>query len=300
MLSELLGNERLRDSLCAALAAGRLSHGVLLCGEAGCGVGYAARCLAADYLYPQGGDGARLVMEGNCPEVLTVAGEGASGDIKIERIRAVRKELYNTALSSEGRVVLIHGAHKLNASGANALLKVLEEPPDGVLFLLIAPGEASVLPTIRSRCAVYSLAPVSEEICAAYLRKHYPRENAEELAALFGGKIGTAVRCVSDAGAKRRLADAKLLADSVQNRDAYAALVLLSGYEKERADAKLLLSYTAQLCSAALRGAYPYLDAQRAAHALPCLFDADAKLSGNVNAKLVLSVLSGRLARDAE
>ena len=53
----------------------------------------------------------------------------------------------------------IKGADKLNGASANALLKVLEEPPEGVLFILTAPSEANVMATIRSRCCAYSLAP---------------------------------------------------------------------------------------------------------------------------------------------
>ena len=76
-LELLLGNEPLKKSLSAALRAGRLSHSVLLCGEAGIGAGFAARCLAADYLYPQGGAGAAQVLEGKSPECICIEGEGA-------------------------------------------------------------------------------------------------------------------------------------------------------------------------------------------------------------------------------
>ena len=78
-LDSLLGNETLKESLSAALAAGRLSHSILLCGEAGTGAGFAARCLAADYLYPNGGASAAQVLAGQSPEYLLLAGEGVSG-----------------------------------------------------------------------------------------------------------------------------------------------------------------------------------------------------------------------------
>ena len=293
MLKTLLGNETLKQNLLAALAAGKLSHSVLLCGEAGTGTGFAARCLAADYLYPNGGEGARQVMNGQGAEVLLVQGEGVSGDIKIDRIRTVRRELFNTAISAEGRVVLVQGAHKMNAPSANALLKVLEEPPQGVLFILTAPGEGSVLPTIRSRCNIYTLAPVSSQECAQYLRTQYPGEKADELAQLFGGKIGSAVHCICDEGAKQQLEHAKQLADAVQNKDIYAALVLMAAYEKDRTAARSLLSYTAQLCSASLRGVYPFLQAQNAAACLPFLAQAAQALAANVSPKLVLTCLAG-------
>ena len=55
MLDRLAGNTALKSELSAALRAGRLPHAILLVGEPGCGAGFAARCLAADYLYPRGG-----------------------------------------------------------------------------------------------------------------------------------------------------------------------------------------------------------------------------------------------------
>ena len=93
-LDSLLGNETLKESLSAALAAGRLSHSILLCGEAGTGAGFAARCLAADYLYPNGGASAAQVLAGQSPEYLLLAGEGVSGDIRVDRVREVRREIF--------------------------------------------------------------------------------------------------------------------------------------------------------------------------------------------------------------
>lgn len=116
-------------------------------GEAGTGAGFAARCLAADYLYPNGGASAAQVLAGQSPEYLLLAGEGVSGDIRVDRVREVRREIFNTALSAGGRAVHIKGADKLNGASANALLKVLEEPPEGVLFILTAPSEATVMAT---------------------------------------------------------------------------------------------------------------------------------------------------------
>ena len=118
---------------------------------------------------------AAQVLAGQSPEYLLLAGEGVSGDIRVDRVREVRREIFNTALSAGGRAVHIKGADKLNGASANALLKVLEEPPEGVLFILTAPSEANVMATIRSRCCAYSLAPVAEEVCAAYLEEHFQR-----------------------------------------------------------------------------------------------------------------------------
>ena len=70
MLSRIRGNEAFKDSVQAALQAGRLSNSVLLCAEEGCGAGFAARCLAADFLFPEGGDAAEAVLAGRSSECI--------------------------------------------------------------------------------------------------------------------------------------------------------------------------------------------------------------------------------------
>ena len=288
-LDSLLGNETLKESLSAALAAGRLSHSILLCGEAGTGAGFAARCLAADYLYPNGGASAAQVL----------AGEGVSGDIRVDRVREVRREIFNTALSAGGRAVHIKGADKLNGASANALLKVLEEPPEGVLFILTAPSEANVMATIRSRCCAYSLAPVAEEVCAAYLKKHFPKEpEAARYAALFGGKIGSAKRCLEDAAWRTLLLDALKLAGLAEKQDVYGALALLSKYEKDRAGTQALLGLLLNVCSASLRGSEAAQSPVSPARAARCAGEAGKTarlLAGNVSGKLALTCLAARL-----
>lgn len=299
MLETLLGNETLKESLLAVLRAGRLSHSVLLCGDAGTGTGYAARCLAADYLYPNGGSGAAQVMHGGSAEVLLLAGEGKSGNITVDRVRAVRREIYSTALSANGRVVLIPDAQKLHGGkgeSANALLKVLEEPPEGVLFILTAPSEANILPTLRSRCACYALAPIAETLCKEELDRLFPKEkNNAQIAAIFGGKLGSAKKCLADSAAKKQLDDAKQLAAFCAARDTYAALRLLAKYEKERDIARNMLRLFAQICAAALRGGIALPDTQTALHCLPLVREADEKLAAYVSQKLVLTALASTL-----
>ena len=88
-------------------------------------------------------------------------------------MREAREAIQRSALSTDaaGRVLFIYGAQNLNGSSANAMLKIIEEPPEGVLFLLTATSAATVLPTIRSRCAAYTIAPVPAADCAARLKR---------------------------------------------------------------------------------------------------------------------------------
>ena len=192
MLDRLQGNQPLKESVRTMLAARRLTHSILLVGEKGVGAGFAARCIAADYLYPAGGPPAEALVRGECcravakagsrdsgrietgvvREAVSVTGMGAGGKYLVGQVIALRGELFNSALSAEGRAALLYNVQRMNQESANALLKVLEEPPEGVLFVLTADSLAGVLPTIRSRCVSFSLAPPPVPVCERSLRQY--------------------------------------------------------------------------------------------------------------------------------
>ena len=316
MLEKIIGNRGPVGSLQKALREGRLPHSILLLGEEGCGTGFAARCLAADLLYPQGGrmaqalvegqtsqavtekDGDGRVLTGQIREVITARGDGAGGEIRAGAIRALRAEMFNTALTGEGRAAIFYGAQTMTRAGANALLKILEEPPENVHFFLTAQSAAAVLPTIRSRCAQYTLAPVSEEECADYLRLHCPDcRQPELLAAAFGGCIGRALRAAGDGPEARCFEAARKLVRCVAEGREYEMLVLLAGFEKDRPQAQLLLRTFICLCDGALtHGGMEGLGPEGAARAIPLAGKALKALGGYVNTKLVLSNLGMNLA----
>ncbi len=304
-LDALIGNEALKEGLLAALRARRLCQSVLLYGGPGLGAGFAARCLAADFLYPEGGAGARQVLSQRSPECLSLRGEGAGGEIRVEAVRLARREIFNTPLSAAGRAVIVYGADRLNLSSANALLKSLEEPPENVLFILTAPCAANVLPTVRSRCCAYSLSPVSEAQCAAYLAREFPRlsrERAAQLAGLFGGRLGMAKKCLSTPEGRAALESALALCGMIGAGDDYGVMALLSRYEKARGEAIALLRTVRALCGAALTGAaggQAPLSPSRAAACAEAAGEAVRRLDANVYARLVLTQFAVSACADA-
>lgn len=298
MLARLAGNHALKEDLSAALGTGRLPHSILLVGEPGCGAGFAARCLAADYLYPAGGAHAEAVLRGEDSECLTIRGEGASGQIKVERIRDAREKIQHSALSADaaGRVLFIYGAQNLNGASANAMLKIMEEPPEGVLFLLTASSAAAVLPTIRSRCAAYTVAPVPVAECAAALRAALPDlddRQAQDLAFLYEGHIGAALNVMRDPAVKAARNAARELCRHAESRDTYRAAALLAKYEKDREGALRLLSQTRTAASAALRRpGFDGLSAPAAARLARAAGDAMKAMASNANLRLTLTLLA--------
>ncbi|MCF7530198.1 DNA polymerase III subunit delta' [Neisseria lisongii] len=101
-----------------------------------------------------------LFAQGGHPDFYELAPEAAEGEtaarklqqIKIDAVRDVVDKLYLSAVRGGLRVILIHPAESMNTQAANALLKVLEEPPQDVVFLLVCHARDKLLPTVKSRC----------------------------------------------------------------------------------------------------------------------------------------------------
>ncbi|UTH72377.1 DNA polymerase III subunit delta' [Chromobacterium sp. IIBBL 290-4] len=106
--------------------------------------------------------------------------------IKIEAVREVIDFAHLTAHRAGKRVILVEPAENLNLAAANALLKILEEPPEAVLFLLVSHAPQRLLPTIRSRCRQFALSRPREDAALAWL-KEQGIANAEVELAHNGG-----------------------------------------------------------------------------------------------------------------
>ena len=316
MLERIAGNEELKSSIRRMLEGRRLTHSVLLVGEAGLGAGFAARCVAADYLYPQGGAPAEALLRGECcravakagkrdsgqietgivREAISVTGMGSGGRYLVGQATAMRSEIFNTSLSAEGRAVLLYHVERMNEESANALLKVMEEPPEGVLFLLTADSLAGVLPTIRSRCISFAVAPVSPEDCARYCTAQgVGAKDAALYSALFDGHIGTVLAAARDEARREQVDRALALAKAAAARDSYAAAVLLAAYEKDKAGASALLADFRAVAAAGLRDSpHSPVEGETARKVLGAADAAMQQIGAQVNPKIVLSVLAAK------
>ena len=316
MIDRLAGNAALKDSVRLMLGSSRLTHSVLLVGETGLGAGYAARCVAADYLYPAGGAPAEAILRGECcravgkagdrdsgrietgvvREAISVTGMGSGGRYLVSQVKAMRTEIFNTSLSAEGRAVLLYHVERMNEESANALLKVMEEPPEGVLFLLTADSLAGVLPTIRSRCISFAVAPVSPEECASGASGRAWTKSRP--GSTVSCSMATSAQCSPPPGTTPPGTGGKG-PDSGQAaaaHDSYAAAILLAGYEKDKAAAAALLGDFRAVAAAGLRGcASTPLTGDAARRALSLTDAAIQRLAAQVNPKITLSVLAAKL-----
>lgn len=126
-----------------------------------------------------------------------------SSVITVDDVRTVNEFLSKKSADGCWRVVLIDSVDEMNTSSANAVLKILEEPPHKTLMLLVSHNPARLLPTIRSRCAKVELKPLKDNIVASLLRRYRPQTSEDmvkKTTAIAGGSIGKAIAYI-DGGA---------------------------------------------------------------------------------------------------
>lgn len=204
--ARLFGHEAAWQGFCAARAGGRLHHAWLLTGPRGVGKATLAwrmaRALLADPDDPQAEAIERRILALAEPRLFLLRrGQGERGSalsqfITVEETRRLRGFLGLSAADGGTRVVIIDSVDDMNPNAANALLKLLEEPPARVVFLLVSHRPAGLLATIRSRCRELRLSPLAPADLAAALEQAGvpagPPEDAVALAELAAGSVGEA------------------------------------------------------------------------------------------------------------
>ena len=222
--------------LTAALADGP-AHAYLLHGPPGVGKRATALLFAAELL----GDHARVERRTH-PDLYLL--EPLGDQIRIDDIRALRRDLHMRPFEASHRVYLVLGADTMNEDAADALLKDLEEPPPYAVILLVATDLGPLPETIRSRCQLVPFRRLSERSVREAIRTQAPELPDDEvttLARVSGGRLDRAARLLDPAAVRRRetlLAVARSVYLDAAFDPADAAQLLLAGITERGAEAK--------------------------------------------------------------
>ena len=224
----LAGHEEAEQTLLQAYTSGRLPHAWLITGPAGIGKATLAFRFARFVLaqaHGQGGlfaaarEGAEsLAVKADDPVFQRVASGGHADLMCVERgpdpktgkmrteivadqTRGIGHFLGLTAAEGGWRVVVIDSGDEMNRHAANAVLKVLEEPPTRSLLLVVSHTPGRLLPTIRSRCRRLALKPLADETVAELVTRYRPDAgDLDLLAHLAAGSVGRALSLAEEGG----------------------------------------------------------------------------------------------------
>ena len=252
----LLGNQRLKENLEAAVKNNRISHFYLISGPEGSGKHTLARLLAAAAVCRGSSrpclrcPACRKVMENNHPDVITVE-DPEHKNVAVKLIRQFRDDVFIRPNEADRKVYLF--PQEMGVEGQNALLKILEEPPAYGVFLLLSDNPEKLLPTVRSRCVELKLLPLPQELLRAALQQEFPQASTDAIAAAMtrsGGFLGQAKKLLSEDAAL--LPQTLSFAQSFGKRDPLGLLQTLAPMEKWKRDAltEILTSWLELLESA--------------------------------------------------
>lgn len=157
--------------------AGRLPHGLVLAGAAGIGkldfARFLARflmCLQPDGIEPCGRCKSCLLLDaGSHPDVRYFEPEEAGRVIKVDQVRDLNEFIAKTPQQGRRKVAIVSPAEAMNQNSANALLKTLEEPSADAVLILVSHVPSQLLPTIRSRCQIWTLPSPALEVAQPWL-----------------------------------------------------------------------------------------------------------------------------------
>lgn len=178
-LHSVSGSEDVKHSLALLFEEGRLPHAMILEGPQKERNGLAAALAKASVCTgsaerPCGKcPGCIKAKAGSHPDIFTLDGDADPRAFPIDAIRSIRSDAYIKPNEADCKVYLLYGAQNMSEASQNALLKVFEEPPENVRFLLTASSAAALLPTIRSRAQIFSLEAAREQsgVEPEYLKK---------------------------------------------------------------------------------------------------------------------------------
>lgn len=198
LFSHLIGNSRIKANLTASLKKKAFGQSLCFQGREGIGKSLFAKAFAKGVLAQDIPD--FLSRHPNPtfthPDLIELKPAGKVGQHPIEAVRRFCDEVFIAPFEARHKVFIVHEAERMLPASANALLKTLEEPPAGVIIILLTEYSQALLPTIRSRLRTLYFEPVSAEEMAQFLksRQGLKAEDAERIAFESLGSVEIALR----------------------------------------------------------------------------------------------------------
>lgn len=169
-MGSFIGHKNIIDSFIKRVELGEISHAHIIVGEDGIGKSNLANKLAINIL--------GKLEEKDYIDIIKYRTKKSS--FGVDDVREIVEEVYKKPYEGDKKVIIIYDGNKLTVQAQNALLKTIEEPPNGVYIILLCESLELILDTIKSRCQIYKLTPLSKEEIRIYLNRINNNEFSEE------------------------------------------------------------------------------------------------------------------------
>lgn len=259
IFSDLIGNEEIKSSLGNAILSSQFLHAYIIEGPLGTGKHTIARLASASILCKNRGRG--KLPCGACDTCLKILSDNCADvrffdAFKIDEVRKIKENLYDSATECEYKIYILNDAHKMNIKAQNALLISLEEPPPHVLFFLLTTDSSYLLETIRSRAQILRTKPLDSDTIYNYVRKNCKSsvgdDALKEIIVASGGSLGYVIDMLDEKKSQALSKDrerAKSLVCAYLNDNSESISFITSLFFLQRDKLKELLS----MCAVAVR-----------------------------------------------
>lgn len=224
------------------IKSSRLSHSFIICGDNGVGKKTLAMHLASQILCSDGqGDmcgvckSCRMAKNNAHPDLITLVPSGKSGNFRADDLRPLISDANVTPNEGIYKVYILPLIDRALPAAQNTLLKIVEEPPANVIFIMTATSKEGILPTILSRSIVINIGNATEDECLeALVENGHTESDAKKAIEAFGGNIGACLEFLSEGDDEYPFEAVKNIANALVSGDEYVLARELSRLDKEK------------------------------------------------------------------
>lgn len=237
------GNEKVKRQLTYLQESGRLPHAFVIEGEEGLGKRTLAKEIALN-LFCKSDDKPCLscpqctkVQKGIHPDVYEYSAPGAANSFHVQTVREIIEDVYMQPNEADYKIYILGNCQCMNMNAQNALLKVLEEPPEYVIFILTTESKFALLETVLSRSVVISLEGVNDNQAADYICAHnegVSYDDALNACRIQGGNIGKAMQMLGDSKLSEISTIANNICSALTANDEYSLLKACAVFDRDR------------------------------------------------------------------
>ena len=242
-LTNFIGNEKVIDRLSKLMESGRFPHALIIEGEEG----IVKKTLAKDIacaLVCRGDDKpcgecsqCKKAIAAIHPDISEYIPAGTANSFHVDTVRNIINDAYVQPNEADYKIYILANAHCMNQNAQNALLKILEEPPKYVVFILTTNSKSALLSTVLSRSVCVSLEGVDIERAANYITSHCENvdyNTAKKTVETFNGNIGKAIDSLQDSKTSELVDVCNKICKALTTSNEYEMMTLCSVFQKDR------------------------------------------------------------------